>query len=363
MEYPEAMRASGRLLCSFVCCLALALPPGAPAADPPSATIRPKAPAVTWSGEFRAPTMSSCGGAGNPMCDDFILRIIPPKKGTYEVDVVLDPGPADWDLEIYDPSGDLVEVAAGTAPGSSPRAVLVDPRPGEYTIVAMPVAPAPTSPSYTARATMTTAADSPPPPGDACAEGLTILTDAAGDAVFPGWDLRSVQLAQPDFADGEERLVFTINTDPGQSPQPPGSAWYVAMRIPDPAPGTTHYRAVHMVWSGATPVFESYEVNTDYIEAAYDGRYAFPNSYKPAEATSSYDPPFDKVVIVVKATHLGLDPGDTIRGFVAGVQQRGDPVHLGLGPGVLHDMMPDTMAYTGRYEVRASGACRTGKAQ
>jgi hypothetical protein len=213
---------------------------------------------------------------------------------------------------------------------------------------------------------MTTAADSPPPPGDVCAEGLTILTDAAGDAVFPGWDLRSVQLAQPDFADGEERLVFTINTDPGQSPQPPGSAWYVAMRIPETTSSTqastARYRTVHMVWSGATPttpVFESYEVSPEFIEGAYDGSYPVPFSKQAREG--SYDPPFDKVIIVVKATDLGLEPGETIRGFVAGVQQKGDPVNTGGGPRVFHDMMPDTMAYTGRYEVRASGACRTGK--
>src|SRR5204862_6650221 len=55
------------------------------------------------------------------------------------------------------------------------------------------------------------------------------------------------------------RLAFTINTDLGQTPQPIGSSWYVAMKIPDPPPlNTFHYRAVHMTWNGTTPRSEEH---------------------------------------------------------------------------------------------------------
>src|SRR5206468_4488032 len=111
---------------------------------------------------------------------------------------------------------------------------------------------------------------SPPPLENVCAlPGLTRLTDPSGDtsAVLgivttpapPGSDLLSFQISQPYSTDGVVRLAFTINTDAGESPQPAASAWYVAIKIPDPAPATTfHYRGVHMAWPGPTPVFESY---------------------------------------------------------------------------------------------------------
>src|SRR5207245_11815223 len=85
----------------------------------------------------------------------------------------------------------------------------------------------------------------PPPPEIVCAlPRLTKLTDAAGDnhAVLgiagpapAGTDLRSFQIAQPYAADNIIRLAFTINTHPGESPQPFGSAWLVGCDIPDPA--------------------------------------------------------------------------------------------------------------------------------
>jgi len=108
-----------------------------------------------------------------------------------------------------------------------------------------------------------------PPVESICtAPGITKLTDPAGDTSIvlglvntpapPGADLKSFQLAQPFEVDGIPKLVFTINTwDNGQSPQPPGSSWYVAIKIPDPPPASTfHYKAVHMTWKAGstTPI-------------------------------------------------------------------------------------------------------------
>lgn len=209
----------------------------------------------------------------------------------------------------------------------------------------------------------------PPPAENVCAlPGLTELTDPSGDTdativttistpAPPGSDLLSFQLSQPYSTDGIVRLAFTLNTDPGESPQPPASAWYVAMKIPDPAPATTfHYRAVHMAWSGIAPTFESYTPKAG-NSGVVDGRFATPGSQLPAEADSSYVTPFNRVVIVVKASDLGLNPGDTIAGFVAGVSQSSDAANIGTGITGLYDQMPDSLGFTGSYTVRSNQLC------
>ena len=204
----------------------------------------------------------------------------------------------------------------------------------------------------------------PPPPENVCAlPGLTKLTDAQGDTQAligvtspapPGADLKSFQIAQPFAADNVIRLAFTINTwDNGQSPQPVGSSWYVAMKIPDPAPATTfHYKAVHMTWNGTTPTFESYTPAPN-GSGGVDGRFVTSGSQMPAEPSSGYAPPFNKVVIVVKASGLGLNPGDTIAGFVSGVSQTVGGVVTGLW-----DQMPDSLAFTGSYTVNSNAFCQ-----
>src|SRR5262249_9563044 len=144
-----------------------------------------------------------------------------------------------------------------------------------------------------------------------------------------GTDLLSLQLAQPLAVDGDIKLTFTLATDPGQSPQAPGSSWYVALKIADPAPASTyHYKAGHMTWSGASPTFESYTPGAN-NQGGVDGRFVTAGTTKPAEADSSYAAPYDKVVIVVKASDLGLNPGDVVTGFVAGTSQTTDPLDVG----------------------------------
>src|SRR5207244_4270822 len=131
----------------------------------------------------------------------------------------------------------------------------------------------------------------PPPPEDVCAlPCLTKLKDPAGDTsailgIFPspappGSDLLSFQIAQPYAGDNIVRLAFTINTDNGESPQPLGSSWYVAMKIIKN--GTTTYKGVHMTWNGTTPTFESYTPAPN-GSGGVDGRFVTTGSQKPAE--------------------------------------------------------------------------------
>jgi len=207
------------------------------------------------------------------------------------------------------------------------------------------------------------------PPENVCEPpGLTKLTDPSGDTTAtvvttiatpapPGSDLLALHVSQPYSEDGVVRLVFTIDTDPGESPQPAGSAWYVAMKVPDPAPATSyHYVAVHMAWPSITPLFESYVPGAN-TSGGVDGRFVTPGSQKPLEPESAYAAPFDRVILVVKASDLGLAPGDTIAGFLAGVSQSSDPANIGVGLTALYDQMPDSLAFTGSYTVQSNQLC------
>ncbi|HET9793918.1 MAG TPA: PKD domain-containing protein [Thermoanaerobaculia bacterium] len=207
------------------------------------------------------------------------------------------------------------------------------------------------------------------PPENVCEPpGLTKLTDPSGDTTAtvvttiptpapPGSDLLALHVSQPYSEDGIVRLVFALDTDPGESPQPAGSAWYVAMKVADPAPATTfHYVAIHMAWPGITPVFESYVPGAN-TSGGVDGRFVTPGTQKPLEAESAYVSPFDRVILVVKASDLGLAPGDTIAGFVAGVSQSSDPANIGVGLTGLYDQMPDSLAFTGSYTVQSNQLC------
>ena len=59
----------------------------------------------------------------------------------------------------------------------------------------------------------------------------------------------------------------------------------------------------------------------------------------------------------MKASDLGLNPGDTISGFVSGVSQTAGGVITGL-----YDQMPDSLAFTGNYTVNSNQVCRPNAA-
>jgi len=204
----------------------------------------------------------------------------------------------------------------------------------------------------------------PPPAQSVCTiPGKTLLTDPSADSTLSptpapgpaGSDLLSLQLAQPLAVDGDITLTFTLHTDPGQSPEPPGSAWYIALKIADPSPATTvHYRAVHMAWSGATPTFESYTPGAN-NSGGVDGRFVTPGTTVPAQG--SYVAPFDTVVLTVHASDLGLAAGDLIVGFVAGSAQTTDPGGVGAGATEVYDGMPNSLSFETSYTIGNSFDC------
>lgn len=134
--------------------LVIALVPASPAisATPTSGNLSQATPLVTWSGAFRTPNASSsCATPAN--CDNFALTINPPAS-PYLIQIRLDPGPTgDWDLEVYSSSG--VRIAnSGESAGVPEAVILKNLAAGTYSVRAAPFAPANTSPSYTASATL-----------------------------------------------------------------------------------------------------------------------------------------------------------------------------------------------------------------
>ena len=207
----------------------------------------------------------------------------------------------------------------------------------------------------------------PPPAENVCVvPGLTILTDKSGDTSAAlgvtqtpapaGSDLLSFQLAQPFQNDGIPRLVFTINTDANPSnSEPAGWAAYVALKLVNGT--TTTYKGVHLTYKTGGPIFESYTPAPN-SSGGVDGRFVTPGSEKPAEPGSNYDGPNGKITIIVKASDLGLNPGDTIAGFVSGVSQTTDPANTGAPRATtLYDQMPDSLAFASSYTVGDNQAC------
>ena len=135
------------------------------AATPPSGTVSQGSPTVAWSGEFLVPTAGGCGSDDNPSCDNFKLTIVPPASsfGPYLVTITLQPaGNADWDLEVYGPDHKFVN-GSGHAAGQMETVILTNPVAGTYTATAVPFSEAPTTPSYTAQATLGPAPPNPNP--------------------------------------------------------------------------------------------------------------------------------------------------------------------------------------------------------
>jgi hypothetical protein len=196
--------------------------------------------------------------------------------------------------------------------------------------------------------------------------GLTKLKDAAGDTsaaaglvvtpAGPGMDLLSFQLSQKFAADGNVKLTFRINTDPGISPQPAGSSWYVSFKMPD-----GKVRGVRMTWTGPSPTFQSYIARPN-NSGGVDGRFVDVASLKATEPESNYDPAKGIIDIVVKATDIGLTAGTLVSGFNSAVTQTSDPLNVGPGATATYDQMPDSLAYTDSFTYGGNAACISNQA-
>jgi hypothetical protein len=165
-------------LCSLVAlALLVALAHPARGATPPSDTVSAADPEANWTGGPLPPTASAtCGGPGNPQCDNFALTLVAPAF-PFRLEIVLTASAADdYDLEIYD-SGGAVVGSSGNGPGSPESVILTNPAGGVYTVSASPFAPVG---PYTGLARIVPETGGPPP-GTAEVELLHYAAPAAGE--------------------------------------------------------------------------------------------------------------------------------------------------------------------------------------
>jgi len=192
------------------------------------------------------------------------------------------------------------------------------------------------------------------PPASPCTPpGVTILTDASGDSLTgtAGTDLKSFQLADPYATDGNVKLRFQVNTDPGLANQPPGSNWYVSFKEPD---GKVHGVRMFYPLGAVSPSFESYIAAAN-SSGTVDGRFVLAGSEKPADPSSFYDFNDGVIVIVVPLTDLGLSPGNVIGGFDSAAVQSVSTPAGSVAETV--DEMPDGLSYQGSFVINADSAC------
>ena len=119
---------------------------------------------------------------------------------------------------------------------------------------------------------------------------------------------------------------------------------------------TVTYKGVHMAFTNPSIPCSNPHARPE-NGGGVDGRFVEPGSQHPAEAGSNYDGPNGKITIIAKASDLGLNPGDTIAGFVSGVSQSSDPLNIGVGLTGLYDQMPDSLSFANSYTVGFNSIC------
>jgi len=128
--------------------------------------------------------------------------------------------------------------------------------------------------------------------------GITVLTDATGDSLDqqPSHDIRSVHISEPFFADGSNKLVFTIKMSDLSGPLTPNTQWRVYFTGPD----ANGYFVDMRTDALGTVSFKhgTYIHNADNTQGAS-------TTVGDADPGSRYDAQTDAITIVVSNSKIG----------------------------------------------------------
>ena len=128
--------------------------------------------------------------------------------------------------------------------------------------------------------------------------GVTILNDPAGDSLdqLPQHDIRSLHVAEPFFADGSQKLVFTIKLADLNTPFTPNTQWRVYLTG---ANGTGYFVDMRTDLLGAvTFKYGTYIHNTDNSAGTA-------TTVGNLDAGSKYDIQADTITLVVSLSKIG----------------------------------------------------------
>ncbi len=154
------------------------------------------------------------------------------------------------------------------------------------------------------------------PRGSSCnSAGVKILNDAAGDQtgapLNASYDIQSVSIAEPYYADGSQKITFVMKVA-SLSLLPPLSQWRVIWNFPTTA-GGQYYADMRTNESGAL----SFEYGEIAVTDAVITSVGQPSKLGDADPSSSYTAD-GTIRIVLPASAIGnLVPGDLIGGLIA----------------------------------------------
>jgi hypothetical protein len=195
---------------------------------------------------------------------------------------------------------------------------------------------------------------------DSCAtEPLLTLEDAEADftgavdapAGLPFHDLLSLAIGQAPGDDGETLLRFQLKVGSMPPVPAPNAVWYASFDTPEE---TKYGVRLQTDNEGAISYF-SYMVAPGGLnnDGPSDGRFVVTGSEHTAQPGSGYEAD-GTITIIVKASAVGVSPGQVLGPFNAATIQGGDLVAASFAATV--DQMPDTLSRDGFYDVQDCSA-------
>ncbi|HJP90598.1 MAG TPA: hypothetical protein VJ875_01500 [Pyrinomonadaceae bacterium] len=128
--------------------------------------------------------------------------------------------------------------------------------------------------------------------------GVTVLTDPAGDSLdqLGSHDIRSVQIAEPFFADGSRKLIFTLKMGDLSDPLTPSTTWRIYFTGADNNGYFVDMRTD--VLGAATFKYGTYILNADNTQGTA-------TTVGDLDAGSKYDTQAETITLVVSNSKIG----------------------------------------------------------
>ncbi|MGI8437305.1 MAG: PKD domain-containing protein [Chthoniobacterales bacterium] len=195
--------------------------------------------------------------------------------------------------------------------------------------------------------------------------GITILTDPAGDIVTPigqstnpGWDLRSLSLAEPFLYASPDRIVFTLKTEPPTGGlYPANSRWPVQFLVNGNTTLGYFVDMSTMATDGGTPAAPVFRYGTFNPTGGTGGVYGAPTTVLGTLDPASNFNADGTITMIVQRSLIGNPAiGGHLNGFLVRVRFGSDTA------AVTPDNMANSLAPSGDYTVVGNASCAPNQA-